>query len=158
VRLARAAIRANLKLQPVLVSVNLISSRDNNLTNLITLALSYVEPDHGYIGGGETVVIYGGPFPSLGDSGEALIYTCVFANDAGPGTPSEDGKSSIALYANKVNLWLGTSLECTTPSSGNLIGNVSLTVNVGAQSYIPWDALNFLFYGKLQTTRAFHSL
>ncbi len=52
-----------------------------------------MEPDHGYIGGGETVVIYGGPFPAKGDSGEDLIYTCVFANDAGPGTPSEDGKS-----------------------------------------------------------------
>eukprot|EP00029_Vermamoeba_vermiformis_P012681 TRINITY_DN757_c0_g1_i3.p1 TRINITY_DN757_c0_g1~~TRINITY_DN757_c0_g1_i3.p1 ORF type:complete len:1533 (-),score=248.89 TRINITY_DN757_c0_g1_i3:102-4700(-) len=93
-------------------------------------SLSYVEPDHGYIGGGETVVVYGGPFPSKGDSGEDLIYSCVFSTVAGPGIPSDDGNS----------------LTCTTPLRGNLIGNVSLTVNVGAQPYIPWDSLNFLFY------------
>ncbi len=94
-------------------------------------AFSAVVPDHGYIGGGETVVIRGGPFPSKGDSGEDLIYSCIFASVAGPGLPSADGQS----------------LTCTTPLRGNLIGNVSLSVNVGAQPYIPWDSLNFLFYG-----------
>ena len=110
--------------------------------------MSYVDPDHGYIGGGEAIVIYGGPFPTFGDAGELLIYTCVFANDAGPGTPSEDGtkiESVIGIYIDG-NV-AGSSLKCITPTGGNLIGNVSLTVNVGAQPYIPWDSLNFLFYG-----------
>lgn len=114
-----------------------------------------MEPDHGYIGGGETVVIYGGPFPSKGDSGEDLIYTCVFANDAGSGIPSEDGKSKQIKLITRLILLSGSSLACTTPASGNLIGNVSLTVNVGAQPYIPWDSLNFLFYGTRTSTLLF---
>ncbi len=90
-RLAHAVSRANLKLRLVLVSTYpVILSR--SIANIAILALSHVEPDHGYIGGGETVVVYGGPFPSKGDSGEDLIYSCVFSSVAGPGTPSEDGK------------------------------------------------------------------
>ncbi len=88
-QLVHAVSHANLKLRLVLVR----TTRTCVCFLTYFLALSYVVPDHGYIGGGETVVVYGGPFPSKGDSGEDLIYSCVFSTDAGPGTPSGDGKS-----------------------------------------------------------------
>lgn len=74
----------------------------------------------------------------MGEQGEQLIYTCVFGTEGSLGTVSEDG----------------LSLKCITPPT-HIIGNVTLSVTIGATPFASTDKFSFQFYGKCRQKHKF---
>ena len=86
--------------------------------------LTSVEPNYGYVLGGETITIFGGPFYSRSN----FSYECHFGDKVSP------------AVTQSIN-----SLSCATPTS-LVTQKVNLTVWMNGLNYAPHSVLSFAYY------------